>query len=375
MKFSLVATSAVVHTVSGASWQFTSFDEVTSVGGVYATSASDCYVAFSDNNKGPGVYVTNDYGASWFLDGPYGSLNTDTARDSLGNEVITSIGAIYVSQNNGPYEKIEGRDITFSQNVESLGDNTFGVSGTHFPNGVNSDAVNGVALTTDAGNTWSYYDTGLDEYKYVARYSSFPSSSTWYVAQGSWGSAGGALNGWNTTDTSTWNINSRLSISSKNEAPTVKSLRGETVHFGAISKTTDGGKTFSMVYNSNGEYYMNEIDCFSTEVCMAVGENGESAFAIRTENGGKTWNTVKTATSAAGFNLMGCKMLSEQEAWISGGTFEKGMVGYYFHTTDGGKTWTEDTLDKAYSIDLSFADGVGYSPALQELGSRVAVYK
>jgi photosystem II stability/assembly factor-like uncharacterized protein len=370
--YTFFATSALAHTASAATWQFTDFDRVTSVGGVFATSDSDCYVAYTDNAKGPGIYETHDYGATWTMNGPNGFLNTDTARDSLGNEVISGIGGIFFSQKNGPYNKVS-QDISFSQNVETLGDNSFGVSGSHFP--LEGEMINGVALTTDAGNTWSYFDTGLDPDLFVARYAAFPSPTTWYVAQGSWISIGSSGRGWNTTDTSYWHINSRISVSTKTGAVTVKAAPTGDRSFGAISKTTDGGKTFTKVYDSQGAYYMNEIDCFNTEVCMAVGENGESAIALRTEDGGKTWNTVKTKSSPAGFNLMGCKMLSEKEAWISGGTFEKGMVGYYFHTTDGGKTWTEDTLEKGYSIDLSFADGVGYSPAMMEFGSRVAVYK
>ena len=67
---------------------------MTNVGGVFATASSTCYVAFSDNSQGPGVGHTTDNGATWSLDIPNGSLNTDTARDKRGNEILTTIGAI-----------------------------------------------------------------------------------------------------------------------------------------------------------------------------------------------------------------------------------------------------------------------------------------
>jgi len=117
------------------------------------------------------------------------------------------------------------------------------------------------------------------------------------------------------------------------------------------------------------------IDCATEDVCMVVSQGGDDAYALRTENGGKSWETVLSITAPAGASLAACKMLSESEAWVSGGTFEKGMVGWYYHTVDGGKNWEKHTLDQAYSLDLSFADGNGFSPAMKELGSSIAVYK
>mmetsp|Transcript_8050 Transcript_8050/g.13391 ORF Transcript_8050/g.13391 Transcript_8050/m.13391 type:complete len:131 (+) Transcript_8050:806-1198(+) len=130
-----------------------------------------------------------------------------------------------------------------------------------------------------------------------------------------------------------------------------------------------------MVYNTKGDYYMNSISCVTTEICMAVAENPNEAIAIRTENGGKTWETKITLSDSKMASLMGCKMLSNNEVWISGGTFDAGLVGWYLHSMDGGETWDQQDLPKGYSIDLSFADGNGYSPAGTELGSNIAVYK
>ena len=357
-----------------STWQLTNFNQVTNVGGVFATASSTCYVAFSDNSQGPGVGHTTDNGATWSLDIPNGSLNTDTARDKRGNEILTTIGAIFASYEGGCYEKIAGKDITFSQNVETFSEESFGVSGVHYPDGVTGNEVNGVGVSTDGGKTWSFHDIGLPSGDYPARYGAFPSETTWYVGSGSWSDVPvkNKVSPLSRNMTSL-DVNSRVTVSREGTRYRHDKVESD-YHWGAISKTTDGGRTFEKVFESR-DYYMNEIDCSTTEICMAVGENGDSAVVLRTEDGGKSWATVMSVTSPLGENLMGCKMLSDTEAWVSGGTFDGGMVGHYYHTMDGGKTWDMQSLKNGYSMDLSFSDGTGCSPAMRELSSSVAMLK
>lgn len=96
---------------------------------------------------------------------------------------------------------------------------------------------------------------------------------------------------------------------------------------------------------------------------------------MATADGGASWKTVLTAP--AGGSLMGCRMLSATEAWMSGGGMVtgKGLTGYYYHTTDAGATWELSEVAQAYSMDLSFSEGVGYSAALNQAYSSIAVYK
>jgi Neuraminidase (sialidase) len=95
---------------------------------------------------------------------------------------------------------------------------------------------------------------------------------------------------------------------------------------------------------------------------------------VASSDGGATWATVLTAP--AGGSLMGCRMLSKTEAWMSGGGMVtgKGLTGYYYHTTDGGANWELTEVAQAYSMDLSFYAGVGYSAALNQAYSSIAVY-
>jgi len=366
--------SALAQITSALTWQLSDLDRVTSVGGVYASSSSECYAAYSDNAGGPGVASTNDQGTTWKMNAPNGWLNTDTARDTKGNEVITTIGATFVSHDDTKYVAVEGKDISYSQNVETFGEQSFAVCGTHYPTGALGDVINGVALSNDGGVTWTYHDTGLPWNIYVTRYGAFPSASTWYIAQGSWSNVAANARSPIVNSTQAWDMTSRLTMHEKGVSVSPKVTGAGCV--GAISKTTDGGKTFKSVYDTKGQYYFNEIDCSSESVCMAVAENGDSAIVLRTDNGGATWKEVMSYTAPAGGSLMGCKMLSDSEAWVSGGTLESGsLTGHFYHTTDSGETWELQTLAKAFSMDLSFAGGVGYSTATAETSAGVAVLK
>lgn len=147
-------------------------------------------------------------------------------------------------------------------------------------------------------------------------------------------------------------------------------------YWGAVSKTTDGGATFEKVYDLMGKSYFNGIHCSDTEHCMAVSENSDGAFVHSTTDGGKTWAEVMTTET--GVSLMGAYMLSENEAWVSGGAPVKGILtGYFYHTVDGGQTWELETLPNALSMKIIFSKegNVGYSTALNRAASTVAVYK
>ena len=94
---------------------------------------------------------------------------------------------------------------------------------------------------------------------------------------------------------------------------------------------------------------------------------------MATTDAGATWKTVLTAP--AGASLMGARMLSASEAWVSGGAQEsRTLYGYYYHTTDAGATWELSKLANAYSMDLSFSNGVGYSASLNSAYSTIAIY-
>ena len=376
MKF--ITTSSIFLvlfcSVAAQQWQNSGFPDVTSVGFVAITGEGDATAAYSDNTKGPGSAFSDDSGSTWSYN-LGGWLNTGIAVNEEGDAIMSTIGKTFLRKGfDGAWNPLDGKDLTFSQYVECFGDEDFAVVGDHYPKGPAGEYINGVAVTHDAGSTWNYFDIGLDAFKYPARYSNFPSDNVWFVSAGTWVSGPGNIKKIeNPTERSEWSINQHFESVNGSFAYKETDL-GDNLHFGAIAKSIDGGKTWNKVYETD-EYYMNMISCVSEDVCMAVAEQPYEAIVIRTEDGGKTWNNVLTLSDPNFASLMGCQMLSENEVWVSGGTIDKtGLQGWFYHSTDGGKTW-DKSMTPGASIGLSFKNNVGYSPSMYELHSAINVYK
>lgn len=345
------------------SWQLTNVRKVTSLIGVYATAPNEVYGAMMDNSVGIGLIHSADYGETSDYTN-FGAMNMDVAFTSDAKVgCVAGLGGLFVGPNaNGNYTKVANvHGVT--QNVEPFLAKGFGSTG-QFMSGKTS--VNGVAVSSDAGNSWNFYDIGLGT-GYSARYGSFPTESTWYVSSGMFPS-----------DSTSVNTQHRLSknlvytTNNKLEFSKVGRVGDDTGYQGAISKTTDGGKTWTQVFDTNGVYYMNAISCADELNCIAVGEN-DTGYIVGTQDGGKTWKTLYVAE---GISLIAVKMISTTEAWASGGgeNSRRQLVGSYYHTTDGGVTW-ELLTASGYAFDLSFNGEVGYSAALTSSYGTIAVYK
>jgi photosystem II stability/assembly factor-like uncharacterized protein len=119
---------------------------------------------------------------------------------------------------------------------------------------------------------------------------------------------------------------------------------------GLVLKTADGGKTWQKV-DAGTDKSLFSIYAASPQRLVAVGER---ATVMSTADGGATWNTVKIEAKPkeAGSNeameglsdteviaqdpaLYDVRFVSDKEGWIVG------EFGKILHTTDGGKTWTE----------------------------------
>ncbi len=65
-------------------------------------------------------------------------------------------------------------------------------------------------------------------------------------------------------------------------------------------------------------------------------------------------------------------MTSETEGWIT--PLAAGFSTDFYHTTDGGATWTnEQTLKGCYSTYLDARDGLTMSTCLNKSGSKASV--
>ncbi len=105
---------------------------------------------------------------------------------------------------------------------------------------------------------------------------------------------------------------------------------------GRILKTTDGGQNYvqqvSNAPTSGGNYYFG-IHFFDKNKGIAVG----SQYMIsRTTNGGQTWTTNYSST-ASGYSYYDVFFINNQVGWICG------SKGNMRKTIDGGATWTSQT--------------------------------
>lgn len=131
---------------------------------------------------------------------------------------------------------------------------------------------------------------------------------------------------------------------------------------GLMLKTTDGGKTWQKV-DSGTQSSLFSIYAASPQRLVAV---GEKATVLSSEDGGATWHAVKVEAKAkeAGSNeamkglsdteviaqdpaLYAVRFTDDKNGWVVG------EFGKILHTTDGGKTWTEqqDTLVGGEIVD------------------------
>jgi photosystem II stability/assembly factor-like uncharacterized protein len=120
-------------------------------------------------------------------------------------------------------------------------------------------------------------------------------------------------------------------------------------------KSVDGGATWtSQFFSDSLNLYFNAVDCYDAEHCCAAAE-GDSV-AVYCTNDGQNWSQVYHNPSET-LSLMGAAYVGPQEIWIGGGNLSQiDMYAFFLHSTDGGKTWTEEGTDiyGQYPNDLSF---------------------
>jgi hypothetical protein len=374
----LLVVFSILASTFAQEWTNNGFRKYTTLLGVYATQPNELYCSVADNAVGPGVLKSTDYAQTSTFFGPAGALNMDiTFTPDNSVSCVVGLGGIFLGKpDSGDYTAVPDVRVV-TQNVENFGATGFGVTGS-FSLGI-KNSVNGVATSTDYGKSWTYSDVkASDPYKYAARFGAFPSESTWYVATGSWTSADAELKG--------HLLSSKISVEydhktqqqlyhfTKNAGAAKGNLRGgdSTGYYGGIFKTTDGGKTFTLVYDTDQQYF-NEIHCANELVCMAVGENSNEAYGILTTDGGETWKYALTAPAST--SLGAVRMLSEKEIWVGGGEMTpKTVTGAYYHSVDGGETWSLTNFG-GMVMDFSFNGGIGYAAYMTPQYNSVAVYK
>jgi photosystem II stability/assembly factor-like uncharacterized protein len=204
-------------------------------------------------------------------------------------------------------------------------------------------------------------DTAVNSSNHLARYGAFPSKDVWYVTAGTFEGSGAAtsrnkLSRHFVVDDQTGTIRVRA-------APAAAGPNdGDTA---AIVKTADGGKTWSLVYkNKPGDnIYPNGIHCASEQHCVACLE-GDTARIVVTRDGGQTWKETMHDTDPHS-SLMAVHMLTDKEVWVAGGHPAQNFEGRFWHSLDGGDTWTKTAFPGTYIVSLDMqSQSSGFAVAL-----------
>jgi|EP01033_Poteriospumella_lacustris_P013162 hypothetical protein len=380
----LIALLAVLAVAVAQQWSLDSSTTATFVTSVSAASESFA-VTVGGQNGGGSILETYD-GSSWSKNKVPTLMALATATTPSGNIVVTSINSVLNSNDGVNFSPANAAGTSQSANVYGDNKEKFALvgywrldsDGTSLPT-----YVYGVA-SSDDGKSFAVSSNIEDGY---SRYGAFPSDNTWYVSNGMWGADP-------TPSKAVRMLSSRVAVDGNGNRVLLEDLPrplkrrvsdNSTGWFGSVSKTTDAGKTWTQVLTTNlaEDYiYFNEISCSSETNCIVVGEGdgangGYLTVAYTTFDGGATWE--KTFSSADFVSLMSVKFVSSTDAWLLA-TQKSGrnLVGNFFKTTDGGKTFTlSSTLNNCFGMDMSFAGNLGLAACCSSSGSScsIAVYK
>ncbi len=116
-------------------------------------------------------------------------------------------------------------------------------------------------------------------------------------------------------------------------------------------RTTDGGETWQEMLLPNQGFTPSILrtDFINENEGWAVGWDG---YAAHTIDGGRSWQLQNIATLDD--VIIGVHVLSETEVFAVG-TSSPGGSGSFYHTNDGGATWTTSLLPSQYSLSSVFA--------------------
>lgn len=170
--------------------------------------------------------------------------------------------------------------------------------------------------------------------------------------------------------------------------PTPAQVQDAGEYSATITSTTNGGRTWTVLFQEQGAFEFNSIDCSATDSthCCAAGNGFSSPSPASTEpgarihcttDGGKTWPRTFWAPEGGGPNnqqpvtISQVKFLDDQHIWAVGGFLVQGGGAVFVYSADGGQTWVYQATTVsgiAYGFDM-VSTTVGFATVLNTGGS------
>lgn len=384
MLTTLAVIAALAVTASAQTWQTLASNIGTAATGIDFTSTTHGYVPADVNGEGTACLITDDGGKTWTSSGDQepGLIWLDVAAYET-NVVVSGAVDEYYSLNSGTSFNVsigggQAQSIeTMMQGGKEIGYIAAGDFGL-------IDPKSGVALSTDSGVIFSAESADL---KTDARYVSYVDGVI-YLTGGSWpgedddssssssssnddpfsnddNNFAGNLRG--TKRPRSLQLAERFGFHFDGEKGDLRAMAG--VHGAGsgnytceVSKSTDGGKTWTQLFWSEGVFYPNGIAAWDPDHACFVGE-ADSGSAPGTRiwctDDGKTFNQTYTNPGAAN-SMMDIAIVppaSNGEAWAVGGELTSSPSAQFYHTTDFGKTWTAaNTISGSYATSIDCVD-------------------
>lgn len=365
MKLTIALLLLSATATSAATWHKPEAAFASALIGVSTPDSSTAFVTGGSNGQGAEALKSNDGGKTWnSMEIGKCFMLLDAGANSDQSVVINGLFGAQYSADGKSFAASSGGGGQ-GQSVEGFDKNSFAIVGAF------GGAAGGVAISTDGGKSFKGNAVSVLDANHPVRYGSYPTADTWFVSAGSWPS--NSKFGSDEKSVLIKHVSEVIQIRQDRVTGKFfyhyidpKDLRintpsnNITAYHAAITKTTDGGKTFTKLFEKdNACFYFNGIDCFDEMSCIAAAEGhncaNPGAYFYVTHDGGKTWNATG---SDAGGGAMGARMVSKTEGWIAGGGANKMglMEGRMFHTTDGGSTWEKVIIDGIIPLGLDCAD-------------------
>lgn len=363
----LAVPALLATSTASAGWEVVEPNLGTVVMGVDFLDTTNGYFAGGANGVGPVIWKTADAGDtirvlnSDLITMMYLDLSMDPSGFGVGGGMgafYAFSGATQTTDGGRTFNRAGGRwFFSVYQDVETIDADHAVLVGSW---GNVRTYYDGLMVTRDQGRTWDSYDWGVDTYP---RYASFVGPELGYVSGGEWPSdTARSLSG-----VGGFAVSQHLTLPM---TPESASRTEGTGYRGVVARTTDEGRSYEVLLDVD-DVYMNGIHFIDEDNGWVVGEGENVANIYHTNDGGLTWDVQWSGVAT----LMQVRMVDARTGWAVGGDLStlrpKALL---LKTTDGGVTWTPETLDADFilfnidAVDTTHAWAVGYNLATGNCG-------